>query len=249
MPEIGRWGVIDPLGNLDVQIDKSPYQFSWNNPVKLLNSDGKCPCWVLVLPLVYEALIAAGVLTAGRTYVVVNFDDFVPSDRMRYHTAPPEMTDLRIGDPKKPPMLPPSKLWKAAAVAASIAMLIKSLEAPSEEAKRIANALRSLTAEDLVGLSEEQLELLAQIIANPQDFSPHPVWFGLNQDLVGTATVYDIMKEIYASKKQIGNYTENDFVEETTGKKAKEVLEKPFSQIASGTYEWDGSNWVSTKVN
>lgn len=43
MPDIGRWYGMDQLGEHPYQIDKSPYAFTWNNPVKLVDQDGLCP--------------------------------------------------------------------------------------------------------------------------------------------------------------------------------------------------------------
>jgi len=42
-PVVGRWNTPDPLADEDVQIDLSPYQYAWNNPVKLIDPDGRCP--------------------------------------------------------------------------------------------------------------------------------------------------------------------------------------------------------------
>ncbi len=42
-PAIGRWGVIDALADDEMQIDKSPYAYSWNSPVSLNDPDGNCP--------------------------------------------------------------------------------------------------------------------------------------------------------------------------------------------------------------
>ena len=42
-PVIGRWSVIDKLANDVMQVDKSPYQYGWNNPVNLTDPDGNCP--------------------------------------------------------------------------------------------------------------------------------------------------------------------------------------------------------------
>ncbi len=42
-PVIGRWSVIDKLADDVMQVDKSPYQYGWNNPVNLTDPDGNCP--------------------------------------------------------------------------------------------------------------------------------------------------------------------------------------------------------------
>jgi RHS repeat-associated protein len=42
-PSIGRFMGIDPIGEAIEQIDKSPYQFAWNNPIFFNDPDGRCP--------------------------------------------------------------------------------------------------------------------------------------------------------------------------------------------------------------
>ena len=42
-PALGRFIQIDPLGELIQQIDKSPYNFAWNNPVYFNDPTGLCP--------------------------------------------------------------------------------------------------------------------------------------------------------------------------------------------------------------
>ena len=43
MPDLGRWYGMDQLGEHPYQIDKSPYAFTWNNPVNFVDPDGNCP--------------------------------------------------------------------------------------------------------------------------------------------------------------------------------------------------------------
>uniref|UniRef100_UPI00261E8465 RHS repeat domain-containing protein n=1 Tax=uncultured Aquimarina sp. TaxID=575652 RepID=UPI00261E8465 len=40
---LGRWMNLDPLSDDIMQIDLTPYNFSWNNPININDPDGKCP--------------------------------------------------------------------------------------------------------------------------------------------------------------------------------------------------------------
>ncbi|MCF6168796.1 DUF6443 domain-containing protein [Lutibacter sp.] len=42
-PALGRWFVVDALADAPEQIDKSPYQYAWNNPIRYNDPDGNCP--------------------------------------------------------------------------------------------------------------------------------------------------------------------------------------------------------------
>jgi hypothetical protein len=40
---VSRWISPDPLADHPNQVDKSPYQYAWNNPVLFTDPDGRCP--------------------------------------------------------------------------------------------------------------------------------------------------------------------------------------------------------------
>ncbi len=44
---LGRWHILDKLSGHPNQISKSPYQYAWNNPIKLNDPDGNCP-WCII---------------------------------------------------------------------------------------------------------------------------------------------------------------------------------------------------------
>lgn len=62
MPDLGRWGVVDNLADDLMQVDKSPYQYAWDNPVNLTDPDGNCP-WCI--GAVVGALVEYGTQVAG----------------------------------------------------------------------------------------------------------------------------------------------------------------------------------------
>jgi len=41
--KLSVWMSVDPLATHPNQVDKSPYAFSWNNPINLVDPDGRCP--------------------------------------------------------------------------------------------------------------------------------------------------------------------------------------------------------------
>lgn len=61
MPEIGRWNAVDQLAEDPMQIDKSPYAYTWNNPVNLTDPDGNCPnCVTAAIGFGVGAVVGAG---------------------------------------------------------------------------------------------------------------------------------------------------------------------------------------------
>ena len=42
-PSIARWNSVDKLAEHPNQVDKSPYAYGWNNPVRYNDPDGNCP--------------------------------------------------------------------------------------------------------------------------------------------------------------------------------------------------------------
>ncbi len=67
-PQIGRFLQVDPLGEDGGQEGMSTYHFSFNNPVRYNDPDGKCPVCPaipIVAPLVLEGLVELGLITVG----------------------------------------------------------------------------------------------------------------------------------------------------------------------------------------
>jgi RHS repeat-associated protein len=70
--QIGRFIQIDPMTDEEEQENLSPYHFSYDNPVRFSDPDGKCPCfWIPVL--IRAAIAAAGAATI--THVTQNAPD------------------------------------------------------------------------------------------------------------------------------------------------------------------------------
>ena len=71
-PQINRWGQIDPLAEHEMQIDKSPYAYAWNNPIKYDDPDGKCPKCLKALAKTLVKSIAKGKFDLGEVYDFVD---------------------------------------------------------------------------------------------------------------------------------------------------------------------------------
>jgi hypothetical protein len=66
---VGRWWSVDSLAPHPNQIDKSPYQYGWNNPMRYDDPDGNCPwCIGAILGAVSDyGLQVAGNLASGKS--------------------------------------------------------------------------------------------------------------------------------------------------------------------------------------
>ncbi|WP_420385815.1 RHS repeat domain-containing protein [Roseivirga sp.] len=83
---LGRFMGVDPLADIIFQVDKSPYQFGWNNPILFYDPSGECPCFAIPwLVAAIEALTAA--TAVGVTgYAVYEFRDDFDFDRSKLRT-------------------------------------------------------------------------------------------------------------------------------------------------------------------
>jgi RHS repeat-associated protein len=57
-PALGRWFVVDAKADDILQVDLTPYNYSWNNPVNLNDPDGNCPfCGGFIAGFIYDAAV------------------------------------------------------------------------------------------------------------------------------------------------------------------------------------------------
>jgi RHS repeat-associated protein len=72
--KIGVWLSVDPFADHSNQVDKSPYVYAWNNPVKYTDPDGRCP--MCLIPIIWGAielgLSAYDAYDAGKTMLDPN---------------------------------------------------------------------------------------------------------------------------------------------------------------------------------
>ncbi|MDH5397364.1 MAG: hypothetical protein OEX02_04415 [Cyclobacteriaceae bacterium] len=81
MADIGRWGVVDPKADDILQVDLTPYNYSWNDPVNIKDKDGECPmCWGAVFGAVTDiALQVATNVASGEKPLKINWGSVVVS--------------------------------------------------------------------------------------------------------------------------------------------------------------------------
>lgn len=68
---VSRWISSDPLADHPNQVDKSPYQYAWNNPVYWTDPDGRCP-WCVVWAVVEVGLAVYDAYETGATIIDPN---------------------------------------------------------------------------------------------------------------------------------------------------------------------------------
>jgi RHS repeat-associated protein len=108
-PVIGRWNVVDALSDHPNQINKSPYAYTWNNPINLKDPDGNCPqCIIYAAELVIGTIAiitAVHVINNGRNYIKNNSyslqrDDYTSSS-VDYNKVVVKSEDKKQDNDKK----------------------------------------------------------------------------------------------------------------------------------------------------
>jgi RHS repeat-associated protein len=67
---LGRFLTVDAMSTEPEQVDKSPYAYGWNNPVRYNDPDGKCPRCVKALAKTLVKSVAKGKVDLGEIYDV-----------------------------------------------------------------------------------------------------------------------------------------------------------------------------------
>ncbi|WP_229244131.1 RHS repeat-associated core domain-containing protein [Emticicia sp. CRIBPO] len=76
-PSIGRWNVVDPLADEPEQIQLTPYNSFWDNPVNLDDPDGRCPnCGLAAIGAGVGAIFGGGIEAGKQLYNKGKIDDW-----------------------------------------------------------------------------------------------------------------------------------------------------------------------------
>ncbi len=84
-PAGARWLSVDPMWENDP--DKTPYNYCLNNPVKLVDPDGRLVWFAPVLEKAFEFLIAGSLIVAYKNYLTKRNEDKNNNDNSHYHES------------------------------------------------------------------------------------------------------------------------------------------------------------------
>ncbi|MBR6042286.1 MAG: RHS repeat-associated core domain-containing protein [Paludibacteraceae bacterium] len=84
-PAGARWLSVDPMWENDP--DKTPYNYCLNNPVKLVDPDGRLVWFAPVLEKAFEFLIAGSLIVAYKNYLTKRNEDEKNNDNSHYHES------------------------------------------------------------------------------------------------------------------------------------------------------------------
>ncbi len=240
-PAIGRWWQIDPYAELSQQIDLSPYQFAWNNPIKYNDPNGDCPC---LAPAIPWAIGAAEFLIAG-ALAYFAYDQLGPDyNKLTTSTEynPFEGSSLNSNDPEKPNY---DHVWKIVKIGTAVGLVARLYKENnkffSDEEKR------ALEKKLLNGSPKEILQFINSIKGGlrKDELLTDRQFFGvLNPALLEFTEIYRIMKDSYGIERgQTYEEKANEEEQRRKGEKATELLNN-FSNLEQGTYVWNGTVWV-----
>jgi RHS repeat-associated protein len=75
-PSIGRWWQVDPLAHESDLVSSTPYNYSFNNPIRYNDPEGDCPC--IAMPIIIEgaSLIEGLVVAAAGATIGVTLKEY-----------------------------------------------------------------------------------------------------------------------------------------------------------------------------
>jgi RHS repeat-associated protein len=88
---IGRWMVVDPLADDPFQVSQTPYGFTLNSPVALVDNDGKCVVCASKMSAVqinYTVLSGEGVYTIAKKFAGVEMKDIALLNKDKFKNSP-----------------------------------------------------------------------------------------------------------------------------------------------------------------
>ncbi len=244
-PAIGRWWQIDPLSDLPEQVNQSPYQYGWNNPIRYNDPNGDCPCLLPALPWAIAALEALFTTAVVGTAGYIAYDAYDRS-KFKAQTLQPYNEGAFLNNSSHNPDEPNfNSTKKAVLIATAIGLVSELIRENSKylglDPKQVDKALKNMSESELqyfINNAQGALQSDSEKITDQQ-------YFGLiNPSLLLSAYTYDIKKDVYSLQRGLTKEqqaAENE--EREKGRQAKQMINN-FSNLEEGTYTWNGSSWV-----
>lgn len=255
-PQLGRFIQVDPLADYAVQLNMTPYQFGWNNPVKYDDPTGECP--VCVIPWVIGAIEALTTTAAVGTAAYTGYklgdelsEGMFDRSKLRTGTLSVQFEGNNMHpkhDPNKPPNWNTAKRIARVATAVGLIAELSRQMGESWTEKDIQKAVEDLSHEEVQAIIGS-LRTALNRIGDVQQMTDLQLFGAMNPELSESAATYGIMKDMYGLERGLSEEQRKAEEEQRNkGRQAQSLLNKAENgELEAGVYTWNGSNWVKNE--